>query len=87
VEPREIFARNLASRRRDAGLSQEDLGFRSGVHRTEVSNLETAKQEPRLSTIIRLARGLGIPTTDLLTGVDDAELKPKRPRPRQGAAQ
>jgi transcriptional regulator with XRE-family HTH domain len=70
MEPHERFARNLVARRRAAGLSQEALGFRCDLHRTEVSLLERARREPRLSTIVRLARGLGIRPAELLDGID-----------------
>ncbi len=70
MEPHERFARNLVAERRRAGLSQEALGFLDGLHRTEVSLLERGGREPRLSTIVRLARGLKIKPADLLEGVD-----------------
>ena len=63
------FATNLRRARKQAGLSQERLWFSSGVHATEISRLERAVQEPRLSTIIRLARGLGITPSELLDGI------------------
>jgi transcriptional regulator with XRE-family HTH domain len=63
------FARNLRSHRKSAGLSQERLAFKCRLHRTEISLLERGVREPRLSTIIRLARGLGIRAADLLDGV------------------
>ncbi len=70
MEPHERFARNLVAERRRAGLSQEALGFLAGLHRTEGSLLERGGREPRLSTIVRLARGLKIKPADLLEGVD-----------------
>ncbi len=70
MEPHERFARNLAAQRHRARLSQEALGFRSGLHRTEVSLLERGGREPRLSTIVRLARGLGVRPAELLEGID-----------------
>jgi transcriptional regulator with XRE-family HTH domain len=63
------FARNLRTQRETAGLSQERLAFKCRLHRTEISLLERGVREPRLSTIVRLARGLGIPAADLLDGV------------------
>ncbi len=65
----ERFARNLRKERESAGLSQERLAFKCRLHRTEISLLERGIREPRLSTIIRLARGLGIPAANLLDGV------------------
>ena len=70
VDAREQFARNLRAQRLRRGLSQEALGEASGLHRTEVSLLERAGRDPRLSTISRLARALGIPAATLLDGID-----------------
>jgi transcriptional regulator with XRE-family HTH domain len=63
------FAQNLRSQRERAGLSQERLAFKCRLHRTEISLLERGVRDPRLSTITRLARGLGVPVADLLDGV------------------
>lgn len=70
MEPHERFARNLVAQRQPARLSQEALGFQCGLHRTEVSLLERGGREPRLSTIVRLARGLRIRPADLLDGIE-----------------
>ena len=70
MEPHATFARNLRERRRRAGLSQERLAFDAGLHRTEVSLLERAEREPRLTTIVRLARGLGCSPSALLDGIE-----------------
>ncbi len=70
MEPHERFASNLRSHRQRLGLSQEALGAVCGLHRTEISLLERAEREPRLSTIVRLARGLGVRPAKLLDGID-----------------
>jgi transcriptional regulator with XRE-family HTH domain len=69
VEPTESFARNLRAARRRVGLSQEALAERSGLHRTEVSLLERAGRDPRLATIVRLARALEVEPAALLEGI------------------
>jgi transcriptional regulator with XRE-family HTH domain len=69
LQPHEIFAANLRRERIRAGLSQEALGDLCNLHRTEVSLLERAGREPRLSTIVRLAHGLGVAPRDLLDGI------------------
>ncbi|MFP5364893.1 MAG: helix-turn-helix domain-containing protein [Thermoleophilia bacterium] len=70
MEPRDIFAINLRERRTAAGLSQEALGKVSGMHFTEISRLERAQRDPRLGTIVKLARALNTTSSELLTGVD-----------------
>jgi DNA-binding XRE family transcriptional regulator len=42
------------------GLSLRQLGEQSGVSYVTISNIETGKLDPRLSTLARLARALGI---------------------------
>jgi transcriptional regulator with XRE-family HTH domain len=69
VEPHEIFARNLLAQRQKKKLSQEQLGDRAGIHRTEVSLLERGAREPRLSTIVKLARALAVRPAELLRGI------------------
>ena len=69
MNPLDQFAENLRRHRLAAGLSQERLGFVCRLHRTEISLLERAEREPRLSTIVRLARGLNIPPSTLLDGI------------------
>jgi transcriptional regulator with XRE-family HTH domain len=68
-EHKQLFAENLRRYRKRAGLSQEQLGFKCGLHRTEVSLLENSDRDPRLWTIVRLARALGIPASTLLEGI------------------
>ena len=60
------FAENLRRERAAAGISQERLGFLCGLHRTEISLLERGERDPRLSTVIRLARGLGVAPASLV---------------------
>lgn len=69
VDPSAVFAGNLRRLREQAGLSQEELAFRCELHRTEVSLLERAGREPRLGTIVKLARGLDVAPVALLEGV------------------
>ncbi|HZB22820.1 MAG TPA: helix-turn-helix transcriptional regulator [Gaiellaceae bacterium] len=64
------FSRNLRAHRTEAGLSQERLAAICKLHRTEISLLERGEREPRLSTMIRLSRGLNVPVAALLEGID-----------------
>jgi len=69
VEPRDQFSANLRRERKRVGLSQEALGVACGLHRTEISLLERAGRDPRLTTIVQLAHGLGIKPPALLDGI------------------
>jgi transcriptional regulator with XRE-family HTH domain len=69
MTPQERFAANLRRARLEAGLSQEELGYRCDLHRTEVSLLERAGREPRMATIVKLAAVLETSADALCAGV------------------
>jgi transcriptional regulator with XRE-family HTH domain len=69
VDARDRFAKNLRAHRDRLGLSQEALGYECDLHRTEISLLERSGRDPRLSTIVRLAKALRITPAKLLEGV------------------
>jgi len=56
----ELFGNVLKQLRSDRGLSQEELGFESGYHRTYISMLERGKKSPSLKTIFQLAKALDV---------------------------
>lgn len=62
------FARNVADARRRAGMTQEEVSDRSGVHPTEVSRIEGGNRDARVSTVFRLAAALGVSPGQLLDG-------------------
>jgi len=69
VRAAERFAQNLAAARKQAGLSQEEVGFRADVHPTWISHLESGQSNPTLDTIVRLAAALETKSADLLAGI------------------
>ncbi len=64
------FGENLRIHRHRARFSQEDLGFRASLHRTEISLLERGLREPRLNTILKLSGALSVTLDVLLVGVE-----------------
>lgn len=70
MDPTAQFAENLRRLRLVAGLTQEGLSRATGIHSAEISRLERGARDPQLRTIVRLARGLGVPVGDLLSGVE-----------------
>jgi transcriptional regulator with XRE-family HTH domain len=69
MDARETFAQNLRTERKRLELSQEALGFRCDLNTSEVSRLERCERDPRLATIVKLARALGVPPAKLLDGI------------------
>ncbi len=69
MKPCDRFAINLRKARRRKKISQEELGFRCDLHRTEISLLERGGREPRLATIMKLSAALGTTPDDLCRGI------------------
>ena len=69
MRPQERFAANLRKARIKSGISQEELGYRCELHRTEISLLERAGREPRLATIVKLAGALETTPAELCEGI------------------
>ncbi|WP_244909748.1 helix-turn-helix domain-containing protein [Nitrospirillum viridazoti] len=69
------FGKLLRGRRRERGLTQEELAFRAGMDVTYLSDLERGKWNPSLAMIVDLARGLSVHPSELLIGlqVDQAD--------------
>jgi transcriptional regulator with XRE-family HTH domain len=66
---RKRFAANLARARQTCGVSQEELGQRTGLHRTEISLLERGGREPRLEILLKLAAALDTEVEALCAGI------------------
>jgi transcriptional regulator with XRE-family HTH domain len=60
MEARKRVAVNVQRLRRERGLSQEELGARARVHQTYLSQVESAKRNPSIDVIERLANALGV---------------------------
>lgn len=63
------FGKNLARCRKRAGISQEELSVRAGLHRTEIGALERGLRLAQLDTLIKLAGGLEVESSELLEGL------------------
>lgn len=53
-------------------ISQEELGFESGYHRTYISQLERGRKSPSLKTIFQLAAALKVPPSEIVLCVERA---------------
>jgi DNA-binding XRE family transcriptional regulator len=60
------FGLRLRRVRMERGLTQEELAYRTNLHTTAVGRFERGVREPRLTTILRLARGLEVLPSALL---------------------
>ncbi len=60
------FGQVIQQLRQHLKLSQEELGFKSGYHRTYISQLERGMKSPSLKTIFNLAKALNITPSELI---------------------
>jgi transcriptional regulator with XRE-family HTH domain len=63
------FGRNLVRARKAAGLTQEELGIRAALHRTQIGLLERGERLPGLDTLVKLAASLSVSPLVLLDGI------------------
>ncbi len=60
------FADNVRRIREARGISQTALALLADISRPRLNQLEQAKQDPRLSTVLKIARALKVPLSTLL---------------------
>lgn len=63
---KKLFGQRLKELRLSKNISQEELAFRSGLHRTYVSSVERGERNIAIVNIQKLANALDVSTKDLL---------------------
>jgi DNA-binding XRE family transcriptional regulator len=66
----ELFGRALRDLRKERAISQESLGFDSGYHPTYIGQIERGKKSPSLRAILRIAKALDTPGSEILRRVE-----------------
>lgn len=64
------FGNHLRSLRAKAGMTQEELADKSGIHVTYLSGVERGLRNPSIRNVRRLAQALGVPTRQLFSFKD-----------------
>lgn len=59
------FGKKLRSLRKKVGISQEELGFRAGIHRTYVGAIERGEQNVSIENVYKLAKALKVSEKEL----------------------
>ena len=65
-----VFGKVLKQRREFLNLSQEELAFEAGLHRTYISLLERGVKSPTLNVLFRLADALDIPASEFIQEIE-----------------
>lgn len=60
------LGRAVLAIRTDRGLSQVQLAEATGFRQSWISNVEHGRRNPSWSNVVRLAAGLGVPTSALV---------------------
>ena len=60
------FGQVVRELREEQGLSQEELGNRTGLHRYHVGQVERGELAPTLKSVEVLADALGLPASELI---------------------
>jgi len=61
-----LFGEKLRNTRLELGYSQEELSFKTGLHRTYISSVERGKRNISLTNIKKLADALDLKMKDLM---------------------
>ena len=69
TSPQAVFGTNLARERNRQCHTMRSLAEAADMHASEISRLEHAQRDPRLSTVARIARALDVPLGSLLSGI------------------
>ena len=67
MEITQKFGNRIKEIRQELGISQEELSYRSELHRTYISSIELGKRNVSLVNIEKLAKSLGCEITDFFT--------------------
>jgi transcriptional regulator with XRE-family HTH domain len=62
----DCFGRVIRELRARRGLSQEQLGFQSGLHRNYVGAIERGEINPTFRVLLKLEHGLRLPLSEII---------------------
>jgi len=67
MDLRRLIGKNVRFRRKQLGISQEELAFRARLHRTYVSGVERGIRNPTVLIVGKLAKALRVEPAALLS--------------------
>lgn len=69
MEPKKRVGQNIKTRRTELGITQEEAAERCHIHPVEFARAERGLRDLRISTIVKIATGLGVAAGELLQGL------------------
>ena len=74
-----LFGKHVREVRQAAGLTQEALGMRSGLHPTYIGGIERGERNLSLTNLLKLASGLGVQPSSLMQVFEDGSSTGAKP--------
>lgn len=65
-----MIGKAIRSARKKAGISQEELASRAGIHATYVSQLERDVKSPTVNVLVRICDALDVRASDLIREIE-----------------
>lgn len=62
------LGKRVAAARKQQGLSQEALAAEAGIDRVAIGYIEQGKRRPTVTTLYKLAKGMGVKLESLFRG-------------------
>ncbi len=63
------LGKRIAAERQARGITQERLAADVGLDRVGIAYIETGKRKPKVTSVYRIAKGLGLSVEDLFKGL------------------
>ncbi|MEI7637814.1 MAG: helix-turn-helix transcriptional regulator [Syntrophus sp. (in: bacteria)] len=63
---KKLIGNQIRQLRKERGLSQEELGYKSDLHYTHIGAIERAEKNWSIDTLVKVAGGLNVSVNDLL---------------------
>src|SRR3989344_4102359 len=69
TDVKNLFGSKVRTTRLEMKISQEDLAFKSGLHRTYISEVELGRRNISLENIRKISKALGLRISDMFNGL------------------
>jgi len=73
TEPQPGLGGAIRQFRTERGLSQEELGHRSGIHPTWISHIESGRNNPAWGSVKRIAKALDVALWELARRAEELD--------------